>query len=139
MKVSIHISALALVLVMSSHLCFGMMEIELVSPQRARELGMVVKANAAGPDAVRISLEFPINGDLKTFSRVDLEIMDGGKLVLSASLREEKANEGHVIVSFAAARDQLDKLTLRVVSGVPRDMVGHDLRLKDFVDLKNVK
>jgi hypothetical protein len=139
MKHSMRIAALALVLVISSPLCFGMMSIELVSPQRAKELGMVVKANAAGPDAVRISLEFPINGDLKSFSRVDLEIMDGGKLQLSASLREEKTNEGHVIVSFAVARDQLDKLTLRVVTGVPRDMVGHDLRLKELVDLKNLK
>ncbi|HEX4795464.1 MAG TPA: hypothetical protein VH370_16830 [Humisphaera sp.] len=139
MKLSLPIFALAFLLVMSSPVCFGMMDIELVTPQRAKELGMVVKANAAGPDTIRISLEFPVSGELKSFSRADLEIMDGGKLVLAASLREEKTNEGHVIVSFAVARDQLDKLTLRVVSGVPRDMVGHDLRLKEFVDLKNLK
>jgi len=108
MKHSIHLSALAFVLVICSPICLAMMEIEFVSPQRAKELGMAVKANAAGPDAMRISLEFPAAGELKSFSRVDLEIMDGGKLQLSASLREEKTNDGHVIVSFAAARDQLD-------------------------------
>src|SRR5258706_9883405 len=100
MKTILHLSALAFLLASTPCLCFGMMDIELVSPQRAKELGMVVKANAAGPDAVRISLEFAIKGDLKSFSRVDLEMMDGGKLQLSASLREERTNEGRVIVSF---------------------------------------
>ncbi len=70
---------------------------------------------------------------LKSFERVTLEITDGGKLLLSSTLKEEKSSDGHVIVSFTAGRAMLEKMTLRVVTGLGmRDC--HDLRLKDFVE-----
>jgi hypothetical protein len=53
---------------------FAMMEIEIVSVDRAKELGPEVRANAAGPDAVRVELEFEPKGALKDYNRVDLEI-----------------------------------------------------------------
>jgi hypothetical protein len=115
-----------------------MMSIEFVTKERAKELGMEIRSNPAGPDAVRVVLEFDVKGELKNFTRVDLEIHEAGKLQLSSSLRDESAKPGHVAVSFAADRAKLDQLTLRVVTqSAPRTMTGHDLRVKDFVELKN--
>lgn len=127
---------LALLILLAPSPCFAMMGLEEVSPQRAKALGMQVRAIAGGPDAVRVELAFEPKGELKDFVRVDLEMHDGGKLLLSATLREEPSQPpGHILVAFAAARADLDKLTLRVVTGFPMDLSGHDLRVKDFVDL----
>jgi hypothetical protein len=114
------------------------MSIELVTKERAKELGMEIRSNPAGPDTVRVVLEFEAKGELKNFTRVDLEIHEAGKLQLSSSLRDEGAKPGHIVVSFAADRAKLDQVTLRVVTqSAPRTMTGHDLRVKDFVELKN--
>jgi hypothetical protein len=140
MKPTPHLPCLAFLILAASAAspCLAMMELEDVSPARAKELGLVVQATAAGPDAVRVSLEFDAKGELKSYSRVDLEIREGGKLLLSSSLKDEPSKPGRVAVSFAADRARLDRITLRVVTGVPFEMVGHDLRLKDFVDLKKL-
>jgi hypothetical protein len=127
--------ALALLLILAAAgRAHALMEIEDVDPKRAKELGIDVTPKAAGPEAVRIVLEFDIKGDLKDFHRVDLEMREGGKLLLAATLDREKSKPGHVMVSFTADRAKLDQITLRIVTGVPMSMVGHDLRVKDFVD-----
>jgi len=118
----------------------ALMELEFVSPQRAKELGMEIRYNAAGPEAVRVYLEFAAAGQLKDYARVDLEIHQNGKLLLTSILREEQAKPGRIIVSFAADRANLDKITLRVVTqSAPRTMTGLELRMKDFVDLKEIR
>ncbi len=140
MKTLLNISVLILLLVTAPSLCFAMADIEVVSKARAKELGMEVQSKAAGPDAVRIELEFKIEGALKSFSRVDLEISEGGKLLVSSSLREERSSPGRVVVSFAADRANLDKITLRVmVQPAPRDMTGYVLRVRDFVELEKLR
>jgi hypothetical protein len=133
MKTMRNLSVLTCLLALAASPCFAMMDIEIVTRERAKALGMEVRSNPAGPKAVRVELEFETKGELKSFSRVDLEIRDGEKWV-SASLREERPTPGHVIVSFAADRANLDKITLRVVvQPAPRDMTGYELRVKDFV------
>jgi hypothetical protein len=141
MRTTLHLPLLAFLFAIAAVInpCLAMMSLEEVSKSRAKELGMVVRANAAGPDAVRVWLEFDAAGELKSYSRVDLEMRDGGKLLVSSTLKEDPSKPGHVIVSFAADRGQLDRITLRVVTGVSRDMVGHDLRVKDFVDLAKLR
>jgi len=42
-------------------------------------------------------------------------------------------------VGFMANRAYLDKVTLRVVTGRLKDMKGHNLRVKDFVELEKVR
>jgi len=112
-----------------------MMSIEEVSKPRAKELGIEITANA-GPDAVRITLEFDARGEFKSYARVDLEVRDGGKLLVSSTLREEPSPPGRILVSFAADRANLDKITLKVVvQPAPRTMTGYVLRVRDFVDL----
>ena len=126
-------------LVVAPRLCFAMMSIADVSKARAKELGMEVRSKPAGPDAVRVELEFEAKGALKDFSRVDLEFRDGGKFLVTSSLREERSKPGRIVVSFAADRAHLDKLTLMVVvQPAPRDMTGYQLRVKDFVDLEKL-
>jgi len=139
MKSMFRISVLTFLVVAAPSLCFALMSIANVSKEQAKEMGMEVRSNAAGPNAVRVALEFETKGALKSFSRVDLEIRDGEKWV-SAALRVDRSKPGRVIVSFAADRATLDKSTLSVVvQPGPRDMTGYDLRVKDFVDLEKVR
>ena len=59
--------------------------------------------------------------------------------MLSSSLREERSKPRRIMVSFAADRAHLDKLTLRVVvQPAPRDMTGYELGVKDFVEPEKV-
>ena len=139
MKTTLGISVLTLLLVTTPSVCFALMSIEHVSKERAKELGMEIRTKQAGPDGARIELEFETKGELKKYIRVDLEIHEGEKWVLSSTLWEEQSKPGRVVVSFAADRAILDKITLRVVTGAPMDMSGHELRVKDFVDLEKVR
>ena len=116
-----------------------MMSIDILSKDRAKELGMDVRTKGAGPDAVRVELEFEPKGELKGYYRVDLDVNGGGKLQLFATLKEESSRPGHVLVSFAADREMLEKATLRVVMGSPGNLSGYELRVKDFVSLEGMK
>ncbi len=138
MKPVINISVLTILFLAASSPCFAMMSLEEVSKERAKELGMEIRTKGAGPNDLRVELEFATKGEFKDYGRVDLEINEGGKLRLFASLKEEQSRPGRVVVGFAADRTNLDKIILRVVVGVPRDMVGYDLRIKDFVDLEKL-
>ena len=133
-------SVLTFLLVAIPSLCCALEDIELVTQERAKELGLEIKANAAGPDAVRVVLEFETKGELKDYSRVALEMHDGEKLLLSSTLREEKGQPERVVVSFAADRTKLEKITLKVVVQYSaRGRTGHVLRVKEFVDLEKVR
>ncbi len=132
-------SVLTCLLVLTPSVCFAMMAIEIVSKDRAKELGLEVRANAAGLDAVRVELEFETKA-LPRYSRVDLEIRDRGKLLSSSTLREEPAKAGRVIMSFAADRTKLSQFTVRIVTGVgTRNMTGYDIQAKEFVDLEKLR
>src|SRR2546421_13056374 len=101
---------------------------------RAKQLDIQLQANPAGHDALRIVLDFPTNGELKSFTRVDLEITDAGKLLLSSTLKDDRSKPGRATVSLTAGRANLDNITLRVVLSEPRlGGSAYDLRLKDFV------
>jgi hypothetical protein len=118
--------------------CRAFEEIEIVTKERAKALGLEIRSNAAGPDAVRVELEFAVNGELKNYNRVALEMYDGDKLLLSSTLKEEESKPGHVVVSFAASRAKLDKISLKVVT-FDGTRVGHVISVKDFVDLGKLK
>lgn len=118
---------------------FALMSLDIVTVKRAEELGLQIRANAAGPDAVRIELEFPTNDKLKGFERVDL-IVEEGTLRLHSTLKDESSAPGTAQVGFAADRQNLKSLTLRVVCRHgQRSLVGHDIKVKDFVDLNAIK
>ena len=133
-------SAVFFLLVATSSLCYALESIEFVTKERAKELGLEIRAHAAGPDAVRVELEFETKGELKDYSRVALEMQDEGKLLLTSTLREDKSPPGRVVVSFAADRAKLDKITLKVVVQYSaRTRTGHVLKVKEFVDLEKLR
>ena len=59
---------------------------------------------------------------------------------MSSTLREEKSRPGHVVVSFAADRTKLDKITLRVVTqDSDGERIGYVIGVKEFVDLEKLR
>jgi len=139
MKTIVPFLAFALLLLAPSR-SFALMEIDQVTPERAKELGFQIKVNAAGPEAIRVVLEFKKEGKMKSFKRVDLELHEAGRLLAASSLEQEQTTPDRVVVGFAADRASLDKFTVRVVTeGGPRERTGYDLRLKDFVQLDKVR
>jgi hypothetical protein len=120
--------------------CCAFEGIDLVTKERAKELGLVIRWNPAGPDAVRVVLEFENKGELKNYTRVELGMLEGDKLLMSSTLREEEAKPGQVVVSFAADRKKLEQIELKVVVQYgPRSRTGYVIRVKEFVDLENTR
>jgi hypothetical protein len=107
--------------------------VKKVSKEGAKELGMEVRSQAAGPNQVRVELEFNVEGQLKRFSRVDLRIGERDNSSLSATLQPDRSKSGQVVVSFTADRAHLDKITLRVIVQDAGEAV-YELRIKDFVE-----
>lgn len=131
-----------LVLGVVSSPCFGLMEIDRVTVERAKEWKMEVRALPAGPDDVRIELEFPKEGEFKGFRWVDFRMTgDDGKMLANATLKEERGKDGRILVSFATNRANLAKIALWVVVGEGGDLAGvaYEVLPKDFVDLTKLK
>jgi len=134
MKMTFHLFTVAVLLLAAAGPCFALWEIAEVNRERAKEMGMAVRSEADGPTSVRVELEFPIAGDLKEFSHVDLLFGEGGKTLVTAPLREERSKPGRVAVRFSADRSRLDRINLWVmVPGLMGGMV-YEVRVKDFVD-----
>ncbi len=136
MRTFFNISAMTVFLVVAPSPCFALWLIAPVSKERAKELGMEVRSEVAGPNRVRVELEFKIEGTFNDFSSVDMRIGEGDNPPLSAPLREDRSKPGRVIVRFTADRGQLEKIKLWVmVPGLDGGSI-YDLRVKDFVELK---
>jgi hypothetical protein len=132
--------ALTILLAVMPVPCFALRQIGIVSKKEAQELGLELRATAAGPDAAWLELKFRPEGELKGYSHVELEIRDGEKLLLSyAALGEKRSSSGSVVVRFMAGRAFLEKITLTVVTGVATAHLGRELRMKDFVDLQKIR
>ncbi len=135
MKTAFGLAVLTVLLVAPGR-CFALWLIAPVSTERAREMGMEVRSSAAGPNQVRVELEFKAEGRLKNFSRVELRFGEGDNPPLTAPLQEDRSKPGRVVVSFNADRAHLDKINLWVmVRGSDGGTIYH-LRVKDFVGLK---
>jgi hypothetical protein len=140
MKSILNISAVAVFLVAASLPCFALWQGTPVSKKLAKQLGMQVRSEPAGPNHFKVELEFKPEGKLKDFGRVDLLIGEGDNPPVTAPLREDRSKPGRVVVDFTADRAHLDSLTLRVM--VPWPTGGGDayeLRVKDFVELKKAR
>lgn len=82
---------LAVLLAVAPSPCFALWEIAPVSKERAKELGMEIRAKAAGLNSVWMELEFKTEGKFQRFSHVDLRIGEGGKSLVIAPLRENRS------------------------------------------------
>lgn len=137
MKTLFTMTVVAVVLVAAPSPCFALWGLVPVSKETAKEMGMEVRSAAAGPAHVRVELEFKAEGKLKGFNRVDLRFGEGDNPPLTASLKEEQAKPGRVVVSFTADRARLDKIGLWVmVPGALGGMV-YVVRVTDFVEPAN--
>jgi hypothetical protein len=132
------LSALTFLLLAGANQCFAAMEIEHVSKERAKKLGMELRLKESpASKEVWVELEFKAEGELKDFVHVSLEIRDGKNLLVGrAPLHARPSTSGHVLGRFMTNRAYLDKVTLRVVTGHVMDYTGYDLHVKDFVDLE---
>jgi hypothetical protein len=140
MKTIVTITVLAILLTVAPNRSYALESIEIVTKERAKALGLEIRANAAGPDAVRIKLEFAIQGELTDYHRVALELHDGGKLLATSTLKHDESKPGRVVVSFAADRANLDQFTLKVVTqSGPRTRTGHVIQVKNFVELDKLR
>ena len=140
MKTAFNIAILTVLVVVPSQ-CFALWEIAPVSKELAKKMGMEVRSERAGPNHVRVELEFKPEGELKVFterelknySRVELQIGAGDNPPVTAPLREDRSKPGRIVVSFTADRGQLDKLTLWVMVPGLEGGTAYVLRVTDFV------
>jgi hypothetical protein len=139
MKTTHQLTAVATLLLMIAGICSAMDSVRSISKEQVKELGMEVRSKAAGPDAVWVELEFETKGELANVTHVGLEMWAGKKLLLSSTLRDNRPSPGHVAVSFTAARSDLDKFTLRVLSDQGLGSVGYEIRVKEVVELEKVR
>jgi hypothetical protein len=145
MKLIFTISAVAVLLVVAPSPCFALWVTVSVSKERAKELGMEVRSTAAGPNQVRVELEFKTEGKFEKFipegkfagyCGVELRIGEGENALVTAPLREDRSmpKPGRVVFSFTADRAQLEKLKLWVFAPESDGGTIYVLAVKDFVD-----
>jgi hypothetical protein len=128
---------LAVLLFVAPTSSLALRSIGVVTKEQARDMGIVVRATPAGPEAAWVELEFKPQGPLKDFHHVELEANEGEKLLIAyAPLREERKSSGSVVVRFMANRAHLEKITLCIVAGLD---AGFDVRLKDFIALDQIR
>ena len=140
MKTILRSLAVAVLLVVSTLPSFALRSIGIITKAEAKELGVEVRATAAGPDAAWLELEFKPEGKLKDFSHVELEIREGEKTLLAyAALSEKRTSSGSLVFRFMANRSFLEKITLTVVTGFPSNYSGNELRVKEFVELTKLR
>lgn len=142
MQLIIKLAALALAFTFTTGHCFGNWDVEEVTKERAKELGIEVRSQPAAPGSVLVELEFPTKGAFKKFSeggagsdpsRVDLRIGTKDKLLLTTTLREDRSKPGRILVSFTADSSQLDQISLWVLVAEGAGGQAYGLPVKDLV------
>ncbi len=119
--------------------CLAMISTRNVTKNEAKELGVELRAKPNGPNEAWIELEFKPEGKLAGFSHVSLEISDGEKFQLGwTPLKDVRTPSGSILVRLMGNRTYLQNVTLRIVRGATGD-VGEDFRIKDFVDLNELR
>jgi hypothetical protein len=131
MKAILTVAALAILLVVAPRPCFALWEIAQVDTEQAKKMGIEIRSIGAGPNDVRIEMEFKPEGELKNFDRVDLRF--GGDSGVTAPLKEDRSKPGRVIVSFSASKAQLEKIDLWIMVPEPLGGIAYEIRIKDFV------
>jgi hypothetical protein len=138
MKTTLSLAVLFL-FVAAGGTCLAMISTRNVPKDQAKELGIELRGKPNGPNEAWIELEFMPEGKLADFKHVSLEIADDKQFQLGwTPLKDERTSTGSVIVRLMGNRAFLEKVTLRVVRGDFGDH-GDDLRIKDFVNLKELR
>lgn len=131
-------SLLPVLLLAASSQCFALREIKTLTKKSAAEAGIELRAQPAGPEAVRLELSFNAEGELAEFTHVELSMRKGeNAFVLAAPLRATRADSGSTLVTLTISRAYLEWAALLIVMHSPLEAGDHvnELKLKDFVDL----
>jgi len=114
-----------------------------LSKQKAKQLGWEIRSKfdlVSMHGTNEISVELELNSE--RVLRVELEIREGEKCLVSAELKEDRSKPGRVVVSFATDRAHLDMATLWVWVDDGMKVPGgsiYRLRVKDFVEPGKVR
>ena len=133
MKPIFTILAVAVFFFVATSPCFALWGCMTISKEEAKQMGMEVRSERAGPNQVRVELEFKTDGWLKNFRGVELQIGEGDSSLVTASLQPDLSKPGRVVVSFTANRAQLDKARLSITVPIGPGGQIYVLRVKDFV------
>jgi len=133
-------SIVALLLAVASSHCFAMLPVADVTKQRAKELGVEIQSSPAGTNQVNVTLRFKTTGEFKNFRYAQLEIGDGERLVLSATLQPQHPQTDTVEFIFAVDHAMLPKCTVMIgVYDHVLDGTGYLFKLKDFIELEKTR
>ncbi len=141
LKISMAFSILA-ALASSSH---ALIQVAAVSKEQAKKLGIEVESQSAGPNHLRVVIDFKRMDALKKFDpdkygRVELRLRDsdatvprGTRTLFVAPLQLKQPEPGRVSVAFTARRDQVARMSVVIHLMEGLSMVAFNLELEEFV------
>lgn len=119
--------------------CFALRSVGTLSKKEAKEMGIEVRAIAAGQENLWLELEFKPEGKLKSYQHVELEINEGDKTLIGyTELAGKRSSSGSVVVRLMASRAFVAKITPSIITGFPSNFSANQLRMKDFVELDKI-
>ena len=106
-----------------------------VSKEAAKKLGVTIRSQQNGEEGVAVWLEFNPQGELKNFTRVELEITAAGKSLVHAPLLTSRPTEDNVSVHFSADPAYLATSELTILVQDEKDTrLVYQFKLKDFIE-----
>lgn len=133
MKAKLTLAVLVTLLLSSASPCFALMELEYVSKERAKALGVTVRSKPVGT-SIYVWLEFKTTGELKHFSHARLAYA-AGERSLSTTLLPDRPTPGSVVVFFTADPATLRDCEVTVAEHIgERTNIGHVFKMKDFIE-----
>jgi hypothetical protein len=117
--------------------CLAMISVELVSKERAKELGVTFQTNTNGAAGIQVRMEFKAEGELKKITYIEVQIGEGEGRIMSAALPVFYSTPEKGVVSFSAFPAYLPGSSLMiVVYHGPKGDVGYRFKVKDFIELE---
>lgn len=108
-------------------------EIEEVSKERAKELGISVTSRPSANKDAWVQVEFKTTGALKGFRWADLELTQGGKRLVTASLLPRNSPPDTVRLDFYMDPAALPQAMVTVFVYRGLEGIGYQLKMKDFL------
>lgn len=124
--------------------CSAMISFGFLTKEQAKELGVELTWQPAGPKSVRVELSIDTTGKLKAFAkekfgnRVDLRVSGGEKKqsLLQTALKEDRSKDGRLKVSFTISRSELHDASLWITQYLQG--VANVVRMADFIALDEI-
>ena len=134
MKRKFTVPLLAFLLLSTAGRGLALTEVEHVSRERAKALGVSFRTNVYGEAGTKVWMEFKPEGELKDIASAELQIFEGGKQIVRAPLSMTRSASNQVTVSFLADAAYLPESMLFMVSdnrGLGR--TAYQFKVWDFI------